>query len=603
MNTEHIFTIGLTLRAPILVKSSSPGAFGLGALVYRCAWKEDRMAIPGTLLEGRISEALTQLAHNNTSLLRKCESWFGREPDSGSLEPHRGKLFIDDLTAREPLAASRLRVQNRIRINSDTQCADEGALLVIEAPFAPGANVQFEGVARFIGSETEAAELARCCEVALKWTAQIGSNRSIGFGRIVSVSLSQASGRPELGTIAPAPGAISLSLDPMGPLCISKHKIGDNLFESENIIPGNMIAGAVLETWKALDPEGARDPGHPLRKHFDNIRFRHAFPSTSTARPTMVPFSVVKVNGGFQVLPAQVKAGLLNNEAPKFRTDWKSEDFGKVEPKFDWALPKKELRVRTAIDSLRRRADKGSGPGEPQGKLFATETVLPIDEQGNCISWLGRVDLKDVPDEERGKVVEALRSILSRLSYLSKTKVPCKVRWQAADAEPSPDLAENATISLVLQTPALLADPRFQDVPASGAINAGDLLRLYAEVWWDISGHSLELQHFYATQSMAGGRYMHGRFRNSEAYVPWLLTDAGSVFVLTVKNRECAKRRLYEWLNGGLGLPARAKQHFGATWKTNPYLPQNGFGEVALHSPEDTQHILDGQNPHPQETR
>jgi hypothetical protein len=33
-------------------------------------------------------------------------------------------------------------------------------------------------------------------------------------------------------------------------------------------------------------------------------------------------------------------------------------------------------------------------------------------------------------------------------------------------------------------------------------------------------------------------------------------------------------------------LPAWAKQTFGDKWNENPYRPENGFGEIAVHVPE-----------------
>jgi len=177
---------------------------------------------------------------------------------------------------------------------------------------------------------------------------------------------------------------------------------------------------------------------------------------------------------------------------------------------------------------------------------------------------------------------------------VSKTKARCRVGVTSiAKTEDPPDLQDGQTFTLVLKTPALLADPRFPKVKKDsqfGALSAAEMLSFYKAVWSELSGNSLELSHHFARQFLAGGSYLAHRFQKKKnpngPYDPWLLTDGGSVFVFKVTNAVTAKEKLQEWFATGLPLPDWAKDRLGDDWKHNPYLRQNGFGEVAVHRPD-----------------
>jgi len=240
-------------------------------------------------------------------------------------------------------------------------------------------------------------------------------------------------------------------------------------------------------------------------------------------------------------------------------------------------------------------------PGaEPEGKLFAWEMVHPftIDETGNekPVVWRSRVDLAGVNEQDRAEVAQQLAELLSVLSFVSKTKAACDVEVEAVLPGDSQILgsleleASDSTVALVLQTPTLLCDPRFQDVngiPKSGALGLEELHKLYAAAWLQLSEGALCLKHFFASQSLAGGEYLHRRFRKGKPYTPWLLTDAGSVFVFEVKNAEGAKTKLSEWIEKGLPLPAWGEGPWQSDWRRNPFVRENGFGEIAIHKPHE----------------
>lgn len=579
MTALYQFDLRLTLQGPILAKSSTPASFGLDAAVAR-DFQTGRPMIPGTLLEGRVRESLSQLGEGEP------DSLFGRETGANTDNmPDRGKLLIGDILAESKGADSAFA--SRVALDGTLGSAKGEMLRVIETPFLAGEEVVFAGVAEMFcrddQDDKDADGTARLLRVGLLWQTQFGALRTTGFGKVLGAEVTPRRAKVKLTEIAGAPLALELAIRPLGPLCVARHKIGDNLFESEITIPGNMLAGAVMETARALEIESG------FNGEFDKIRFRHAFPTVSERRPRALPLSTVKAGKILYDVAACREPVLLHNGerfvAPEFPVDWK--DPGDALGALDWARPARELRVRTAIDIRRRKGD--------DGKLFAWEMVHPfLDDAGKTtVVWRSRIDLSKVEDEsKRAAVAKTLGQALAHLSFVSKTKTRCEVvATLVSEAPTAPELENGDTLALVLQTPALLADPRFQGVdglPKSGAIPAADMLALYRATFAEISENSLTLGHHFAQQHLEGGNYLGIRFqkKHQRPYNPWLLTDAGSVFVFAVKDAEKAKKKIAAWLDTGLPVPAWAKAAFGKTWSENPYRPQNGFGEVAIHEPK-----------------
>ncbi|WP_298623105.1 hypothetical protein [uncultured Zoogloea sp.] len=82
---------------------------------------------------------------------------------------------------------------------------------------------------------------------------------------------------------------------------------------------------------------------------------------------------------------------------------------------------------------------------------------------------------------------------------------------------------------------------------------------------------------------MAGGTYLHRRHlaQRQHAYRPLVLTEPGSVFVLKVVDA-AARPLLARWQRHGLPLPTKVAAEHGSAWQDHPYLPQNGYGEIAI---------------------
>jgi hypothetical protein len=584
MKQRHTLKVALTLKGPILTKSSSPALFGLDAAVARTATEQEESCLPGSLIKGKIKEALLVLGSTTAEVTTLLGDEGGM--DLGHNDIHRGSwLFPDNFLSS---TGEEKGCKHRIAVIDVLGSVKGEALQVIETPFPPGKEVEFSGDIRFYGDDTEAEATLKKIRQALRWTTGIGANRSIGFGRLLKAIVELVPEDPQSPQSAfPSEvAALAVSLRPSGPLCVAQHKIGGNLFESEEFIPGNMLAGAVMETAKKL---GITIP------HFNLIRFRHAFPAlVNEGRPPAIPLSLVRKKGESEEERTRDVADhkssvTFEHEGKKiasaFCLDWKPADWEEVEKNLHIVHPARELRVRTAIDSVKRTGLDGS--------LFAWEMVHPFTNPGKeALEWKTIIDLGDLPDgADRKATAEVLAKVLRHLGFLSKTKATCTATVDEMPADAPPEMRDGDTIRLVLRTPAQLADPRFQDVsgvPKSGAISAEQMLKLYRDAWAgeQLSGGSLELSHHFARQFLAGGNYLAKRFQKNKPYNPWLLTATGSVFVLTVRDADKASKRLKSWLNTGLPLPGWVDvSNFGRDWQSNPYIPQNGFGEVATHTP------------------
>jgi hypothetical protein len=270
--------------------------------------------------------------------------------------------------------------------------------------------------------------------------------------------------------------------------------------------------------------------------------------------------------------------------APAFAVDWKTDDT----PGFEsgWHEPDKELRVHTAIDPQYRRAR--------QEHLFARELIRP---EGTV--WRGTVDLHRIDPALRPQVYAQLTAFLeAAMVRIGKTKARAVLRMigpvPGGSCRPWKD-GERALWVLTLQSPTLLIDPRRaaehwagirSHEARPGPDSDQDLLEAeYRRIWSKISGGTLRLVGFFARQSLAGGfmAWRPARHQN-RAYNPFLLTDAGSVFVLEPSgDKKRARDTVQTWDRQGLPLPDWAEQLYGDDFRSNPYRPQEGFGEIAVN--------------------
>lgn len=581
---DYTLTVDLTLQGPILTNSSGAGASGISSPFAINA--EGHRYLPRTLIKGKLRQAWQELhSAAGSAFAPDIESLLGPAPgddnNAPSVEPIRGRLHFEDFVDKSSRTSD---ILYRISIDEERGSVSKGAYQVLEAPYAVGERVAFTGQIHYRTIDQNDSDLIkRYIETGMRWITSFGAERTVGFGRLIDVKVSEVSSAP----LAHSPirdsitgtDKLELKLIPQSPFCLSRRRISNNLFESETVISGAAIKGSLASSWRSLiglSPNGAVTAAMDnarleLCDYFDKIRITHAFPAPAgqSLRPVTAPLSLVKANEQIYDVALIDGPALVGNPltAPKFAVDWKSHNY--VQNHFGWADPERELRVRTSIDSSRRKAK--------DEQLFAYDMVVP---QGKA--WFCQIDLSAVPEEHRVKVESQLRDLLSHdLRGLGKTKSRLKVDIIAQGAASPKHISQSdprdGVWVVTLQTPALLCDP--------AKVDEENLHTAYAKVWSQFSEDSLRLKHFYAQQSLAGGFYLYRRFQQSKDYSPWLLTDAGSVFVLESEpdQQSHAQVCIDYWLAHGLPLPAWAEIRYGNHWTSCPFLREGGYGEIAVN--------------------
>lgn len=593
---EVILTVRLALIGPVLTHATAIGAVGIDSPMARDS--AERYYLPFSLVRGRLRQSWEELQEATAGVFApSVDDLLGLRSDQANppgtgYEPQRARLHFTDFLYDGDSSAS--GVLYRIRIDPARGTVAQGAMQVIESPFAPGQSVTFTGKISYLASnDAEANAIQSRIMTGLRWTTNLGGERTTGFGRLAAVAILAQECKPVqvasvAGSTTTERASLDLEIRLLAPFCVAKRQVNPNLFESDIVLSGGVLRGALATTLKALAglPHNAvidqqmPSPWQELGTHFNRIRFTHAFPAREHVpyRPVVAPLSLVKDTDD-KLYDVALCEGpeLLGNppRAPSFAVDWKkSED---VQARFGWSEPERELRVRTAMDRQHRRAKDEN--------LFAYEMVVPTGYR-----WYGRVDLRQIPAGATREAVEKqLRSILHNgLRGIGKTKAAAEVR--IVDTHRSPVHASNPQPIgdlwvVTLQTPALLCDPKQLD-EASGE---HELFAAYASVWEDLSAGTLQLVRFFANQSLQGGYLVH-RFQRGKPYNPFLLTERGSVFVVQAsQDTTPATAVIASWLHDGLPLPRWAIDRYGDDWATCPFLPADGFGEIAVNLPCHTQ--------------
>jgi hypothetical protein len=579
--------ITLTMRGPLLTSSSEPGGFGLDMIIAR---NQEQPYIPGTLLSGKLDQAWQEIelavpalfAANRAALL-------GQRNDNK--EPLRKQLFFSDLTLLEQDKLCNKSVQHRVTIDTERGAAKNQHLLIMESPFAQEENFTFIGQVIFFAPQEQGEEIIRSLGIGLGWLSQLGAMRSIGFGRVQEARIAEVKqaalkappGNAELEKKMNKDALVSLKITPQYPFCLSLPQTVDNLFSSSEIIPGAAVLGSLMTTWKHLTgTQTVLQDLEPkeLWENFSKLRISHAFPAQENSpRPVVFPQSIVKVEQEWYDVALAEKPCLINQQAPDFAIDWK--DVSDVKNDFGWANIRKQLRVRTGIEPETLRA--------AENELFSQEQIIP---EQYC--WLASLDLSGIASQEdQKKVLAQFCSLTSQGVFgLGKTKTPFQIEClekhhQAAKASHLEPLAGNLWI-ITLQTDTLLGSPEQLD-ERSGS---NELRGMYETAWQQLSDNNLELVRYFATQHLRGGAWLRHTMQHGQDYTPWLLTKAGSVFVLRLTDPdklETATAKIKEWLHHGLPLSENVRRYYSidraglAPWQCCPYLRENGYGEIAVN--------------------
>jgi hypothetical protein len=602
--------VQLTLRGPVLSRSSSAQQFGLDALAAKDA--QGQVYLPYSLIKGALRESWEELEACSTNWL-PTSMWFGKAAAARTneliadadldVDQSRGRLRFRDFV----LVTPKPREHNRTRISIDAErgAADEQQLQVIEEVVAAGEDAVFEGEVSFLShDEATSQQVTKQLEYAFNWLCQLGMGKSIGFGRVTGIEIAPAKEVQLLPkqVASPAPERVGLTLRFQDPICVSAIRADrrSNMFRSDGVISGGVIRGCIatmLRELRNLPADTELDEANTgtwstLGKYLSAFHIRHAVPVTdaTASRPLLTPFSIVQGNGKVFDVSRSDQPFLIKSQdggiplAPAFETDWKLKDFEFVQQSVfgsGYTEPAKDRRVRTAIDTETGHAD--------DGKLFSYEMLLPHTENNTPITWVTELDLIDIPKGDRSQFLAELQGLLAGgLHAVGKTKMTAQC--------PSPLEEKSRTYSreeqleapdyvLCLQTPALMLVPNQNLGPHS---DWRDLHKAYQAYFDEVSGQ-LELVRFFAQQALVGGFIAWQRAnREDKPYNPFILSKARSVFVLKPKNsesRDTACEHIKDWKRRNLPLPtAWLDQVYGGSgYKECPYRPQDGFGEITVN--------------------
>ena len=592
----------LSVQGPVLTRSSSIGALGVdapmavGTVFNKSTGNvEKRYYLPGRLIKGLLREAWEELG--TVPGFRYSEyaaTWLGLGSAPESTEdaeadvPRRGRLTFGDF-ADFQTCSSVHSLRYRVQIDEDRGAAGNAMLQIIDSPYAPFDTVEFRGEIRWLTTaESEVSELADAIRRGLSWIRAVGGIRTSGFGQVLEVV-----GEPVVERLSPVVSlrkpSWSLRLRFHEPLILSKRRISNNLFESEDILPGAAIKGAIAGMIER-DPASFRE----LKDELHKVRFTHAFPAIAGhPRPSQIPLSIIEFPK--QIVPGQkdqeselrdiIGEDTIGEDGPsslpwgragKFDIDWKEDTHKRVNVTYQWPEIPTELRVRTAIDSSIGKARENA--------LFAWQMLVPHDlKLKQDFEWVSNVEISGLSAQAR-RQLECL--IRFGIEPLGKTR---SLASAILDDAPIPNVKAAASYVVVLQTPALLLNPE----PLIGSSSQTELESEYRRAWSELSDNSLDLVNYFQRCSLTGGKYFQKRFHfKRSVYKPYLLCDAGSAFLLKpVQGRETdALACLRQWATRGIPLSAAIRGFYeipdeeSSRWKHCPYVPENGYGEVSINA-------------------
>ena len=568
----HWLEVVITLKPPLLSNRSGALPFGLDSAMTLDP--HGRPAVPGSLIRGHLRENWDFVDYKDR------HKWLGKpaSPDSGAAtDIQRGAMrfcpwwYSTDKTARQ--------LRYRVRHDSDTDAA-AGQMLQIAEVLETENNTPILLKGAIYCLEKPDGPTIEAIRKGLLLTAAIGSNKGIGFGEVLDVTVSEIDPPQALVQARQETDdhfrqkikktrELGLSIRPLWPFCFPEdHNPSSNRLVSTETIPGSAIK-AVMASIAGPD----RLKG--FKALFDGMSVTHALPVAGdvTCRPLYPPLSLAIARGRLYDLAHCPGAGLISGEAPAYQPDWKDEQRQAVLERLGWPTSRRLISVHN-----RHSSDSRAAKNE---QLFSREDILPEDGQ----RWLCNIRMPaDVEDDQVDAFIDLLQEIVRQQNFgpLGKTGTPAMVRlhsrsWNFSRLQSS--LQERNRVVICLQSPArLLNTQEIREIPATGG--GKELQQCYAQAWADLSKNSLELRHYYVLHRFKGGAYWWERYgRNTmERYETQVFTDAGSVFVLDIVDRENAETCLEEWRR--LGLPQR--EGFSNDYEDNPWIRENGWGEITV---------------------
>ncbi len=599
MRKEVVFDVTLTLKGMVLSKASGAARWGVDQAANR---DQNGIAIlNGSQIKGKLREAWTQFSGMKAVLDElgldelNPDHWLGRAPHRDTLEAIPARLHFGNVQVQQQggKSAGQSNHRTRLKIDPIRGTAKAGALLV-EEKLNHGDTSQWIGKVRARLSQDEIPLIEKLLKLGLSWQTAFGGGTSTGLGRLVGVRLDheiKEIRKKAAGSVQVQQGYLGLSLEIHEPFYAGGERCGDNFLVSREEISGSMLKGALArglsESYAAVG--GLRAPisaDHPaaadfplLCKHFSELRFLEARPTCKGKPRAQVP-SLSLAFDQFGELHDLAVATAPADALLRFKPDWKHADHVNAEIVGSRGKVKAIETVRTAINVQLENGgfEVNARQKAEDSKLYSQKRIMPEKD----VHYLSAIYLPEGLSEQAKLIEELATAIGSCLKGIGKghaqVSAELVTQTQAAEEAVTPGIWK-----VVLQTPALLLDPlRLAEVKNE------DIRPLYNEWLEALGGGHLRLERRFCLQKLEGGfqgRQFADRRFPSAKYAPTVLEDAGSCLVIEARNEEGAAH-LEAWRRNGLPLPGWALEAFGsngkADWRSCPWLPENGFGEVLL---------------------
>jgi len=599
MNQSYELQVKLTLKAPLISSGGGDVTRGWNRIFYRNS--DGKLALQGSHVKGKLREAINELTKMNVVKSVNIDELFGKKNDDGQYLPETASLHFTDFLFEGKELISKL---TKVSINPQTGASKENFLQIIENIVPSGSLTEWNGKIRFFAADDNAAKsLANNLTLGLKWMTAMGGAKGSGCGRLeeVQAGLQPAQPTRQIPPVLPVNRDLGLIFEFENDLFVGGVTKKTSYAESQQIIPGAVIKGALAKFLnqlcgtkplaKAIDAQNqlVQEQFPILVECFSSIHFSHVLPAPpgAIARPVTLPFSILQASATASSMKPFVDVASkaepfldANGKAPLFQIDWKSDDGLKVG--FGWANCEIINKTRTAIDAKTRRAK--------EDKLYTFQYLTPYAKdkqttQGK-VRWLAYVRFPEMDDGKLQMLTDEFYRIMGfgwNTMGKRSARFVCHFVGGRSPAKilSSSDVFKNGEAVVSLQTDALLFDGSNLALQRHNL----DLHRVYNDYWQQATEKSCELVRFFARQKLMGG-YLAKRYRLTPQYYPFVLTEAGSVFVLRAKDIENATNYLLRLQEDGLPLPNDIAQRVPSDkqlWQVCPFVRENGYGEINLN--------------------
>lgn len=527
--TETILNVEITVRAPFLFTGTGVGRFGYDKTAIRD--HNGIPIIPEDQVKGLLRHGLHAMGHDDLiRTLLGAETNDARNSTTDGLEPSRGRIFLTDFMSKTRRDAKATNY-HRVQIEEESGAAKQGHFVRVEQIYRPKTEVTFSGSIVIFQSQ-KASELASIIKTALSFHTHVGALTSIGFGEVMRIKANaEKHATPKVALSGAGRYQWVFKLD--RPYLVNADRQADNAFVGDETIPGGALKGLIAHM---AELHGV----HIDAKSLSDAVIGHA---RQVQRP-IIPASVVYVpskgtflNIAFEDFPED---GIL-------QIDWKSDIFDR----YFAAEPPQAMRQ----ERVHTRIDVTTGAAKDR-QLFSTVSIVPsANETFSCLLDTSMLGANANP---------IMQLIGTSLHGLGKTNACVKT---VALKNPTDAQNVNSSGKHVI----MLTTDAFLELQASKA----------PLVSYDIAFKKLfpksTILAALCNQKMAGS-YLGKRFSPNGKYQPWILTKAGSIFVinLDVDDLTAFNRVLSS------GIMSSERDGVRLDWQNCPFVPENGYGAIKI---------------------